>query len=73
MAAYAYKNSKGVTYYLYVKRDNEIRGGHKQDLYFFSKEANRQLKDKEEAVPTIPAGRKAEENARNGFVYLKKA
>ncbi len=74
MATFSFKNSKGVTYYLYTKKGVQLRGAKDpRSIYFFSKDANRNLGEGEEVVPEVPAGYKVEESARNGFVYLKKA
>lgn len=62
--AYTHTNSKGVTYHLHAK-DVILRGGRKQRIYFFAKEA------KEGAIDEVPAGKKVVENARNGFLALK--
>lgn len=72
MAAYCFTNSKGTKYYLYQRKNVQLRGGQKQDIYFFSKESDRNLGPEEVAVTEVPADRKVEESTRNGFVYLKK-
>ena len=74
MATFSYTNSKGVTYYLYTKEGIQLRGAKTpRSIYFFSKDANRELGEGESVVTEVPAGYKVEESARNGFVYLKKA
>lgn len=74
MATFSYTNSKGTTYYLYAKEGVQLRGAKEsRTIYFFSKEADRNLGDGEKVVPEVPSGYKVEESARNGFVYLKKA
>lgn len=74
MATFSYTNSKGVTYYLYTKEGVQLRGAKTpRSIFFFSKEAERSLGEGEKVVPSVPAGYKVEESARNGFVYLKKA
>lgn len=74
MATFSYTNSKGVTYYLYTKEGIQLRGAKTpRSIFFFSKDANRELGEGESVVTEVPAGYKVEESARNGFVYLKKA
>ena len=74
MAAFSFTNSRGITYYLYTKKGIQLRGAKEpRDIFFFSKEADRNLGEGEEAVTAIPSGYKVEESTRNGFVYLKKA
>lgn len=74
MATFSYTNSKGVTYYLYTKEGIQLRGAKTpRSIFFFSKDANRELGEGESIVTEVPAGYKVEESARNGFVYLKKA
>jgi hypothetical protein len=74
MATFSYTNSKGVTYYLYTKEGIQLRGAKTpRSIFFFSKEAERNLGEGESVVKEVPAGYKVEESARNGFVYLKKA
>lgn len=64
--AYEHKNSKGVTYYLHSK-DVTLRGGRQQRIYYFAKEA------KEGAIDAVPDGMQVVENARNGFLALKRS
>jgi hypothetical protein len=66
MAAYQYKNSKGVTYYLHTKTVT-LRGGRQQPIYYFAKDER-----PADAVSELPAGYKVQENLRNGFLTLKK-
>ena len=74
MATFSYTNSKGVTYYLYTKEGIQLRGAKTpRSIFFFSKDANRNLGEGESVVTEVPSGYKVEESARNGFVYLKKA
>ncbi len=74
MATFSYTNSKGVTYYLYTKEGIQLRGAKTpRNIFFFSKEAERNLGEGEKVVTEVPTGYKVEESARNGFVYLKKA
>ena len=72
MAAYCFTNSKGTKYYLYQRKNVELRGGQKQDIYFFAKDPARELGKDEVAVAEVPSDRMVEESTRNGFVYLKK-
>ena len=73
MATFSYKNSKGITYYLYTKEGVQLRGAKDpRSIFFFSKEAERKLGEGEKTVPEVPKGYKVEGSARNGFVYLKK-
>ena len=64
--AYTHQNSKGVTYYLHSK-EVTLRGGRRQRIYWFAKQVNQ-----ENAVDALPAGMKVVENARNGFLALKR-
>lgn len=67
MAAYAHKNSKGVTYYLH-KKDVTLRGGKNQTIYFFTKS-----EQGAKGEPTdLPNGYTVTENPRNGFLTIKK-
>jgi len=66
MAAYAHKNSKGVTYYLH-KKDVVLRGGKNQTIYFFAKVEGGK------GEPTdLPDAYEVTENPRNGFLTIKK-
>lgn len=64
--AYSHTNSKGQTYYLHSK-EVTLRGGRKQRIYYFGKEA------KEGAVDAIPEGYIVIESAKTGLPILKKA
>ncbi len=64
--AYAYKNSKGVTYYLHFK-DVTLRGGKKQRIYFFARDV------RSGSLDEVPSGYKAIETQRTGMPVLKKA
>ncbi len=64
--AYTHQNSKGVTYYLHSK-EVTLRGGRRQRIYWFAKQVN-----PENAVDALPEGMKVVENARNGFLALKR-
>lgn len=63
--AFAATNSKGVQYFLHG-RETTLKGGRKQTIYFFAKEA------KEGALDEVPAGMVVSET-RNGLLVLKKA
>lgn len=67
MAQYSHTNSKGVTYYLFTSV-TKLRGGKEQRIYYFSKSPDNA---KGEATD-LPADREVAENARNGFLVLKK-
>ena len=62
--AFAYKNSKGRTYYLH-SRETTLKNGGTQTIYYFGKEA------KEGAIDAVPAGYVVTES-RNGLPVLKK-
>jgi YHS domain-containing protein len=63
--AYKHTNSKGVTYYLNSK-DVTLRGGKVQKIYYFSKD------ERPEAVNELPEGMTVTENAKNGFLTVKR-
>lgn len=63
--AYSYTNSKGNTYFLHSKLV-ELKGGRKQPLFYFAKEA------KDGALNEVPAGYVVAES-KNGLPVLKKA
>lgn len=65
MAAFSYKNSKGQTYFLHGKMVT-LRGGRKQQIYFFARE------EKKEAMDAIPEGYTVVENKRTGLPMLRK-
>jgi hypothetical protein len=62
--AFAYKNSKGRTYFLH-SRETTLKNGGTQTIYYFGKEA------KEGAIDAVPAGYVVTES-RNGLPVLKK-
>lgn len=64
--AHSVTNSKGQTYYLHGKQVT-LRGGRKQQIYYFSR------KEKADALDKIPAGFQVMENKRTGLPMLKKA
>ena len=62
--AYAFTNSKGVTYYLHTKKSTTSTG-KERTLFFFSKEV------KEGTLDTVPEGYKVVE-VKTGLPVLKK-
>ena len=64
--AFAFKNSKGVTYFLHY-RDVTLRGGRNQRIYFFARDT------RANALDAVPAGYKVVETERTGMPVLKKA
>jgi hypothetical protein len=62
--AYAFKNSKGTTYYLHG-RTRTLKSGKKQTLYFFAKT------EKEGTLDAVPVGYEVFES-KNGLPVLKK-
>jgi hypothetical protein len=65
MAFSVISKKSGKTYYLH-SRDQELKGGRKQTIYFFAGEI------KEGALDALPAGRVVFENERTGLPMLKK-
>lgn len=63
--AYAHTNSRGQTYYLHGKLVT-LKGGRKQQIYYFGKEV------KTGALDELPADRMVIENPRTGLPLLKK-
>jgi len=63
--SFSHKNSKGNTYFLHGKNVT-LKGGRKQMIYYFGKEA------KEGALDAIPEGYKIMESSRTGLPILKK-
>lgn len=64
--AYSHTNSRGTTYFLHSK-EVTLKGGRKQVIYYFAKEA------KAGAIDSLPAGYQVVENQRTGLPILKKA
>ena len=65
--AYSVQSKKsGKTYYLH-SRDQSLRGGHVQTIYYFG--AN----PKDGAIDKMPAGYQVSENPNTGLPFLKKA
>lgn len=63
--AYSHRNSKGQTYFLHSK-DVTLRGGRRQTIYYFGREA------KDNAMDELPEGYMVVENKRTGLPMLKK-
>jgi len=63
--AFSHTNSKGNTYFLHGK-EVTLKGGRKQTIYYFGKEA------KANALDAVPDGYKIVESARTGLPILKK-
>jgi len=65
--AYSVKSKKtGETYFLHSK-EVTLRGGRKQVIYYFARQA------KENAMDDLPEGYAVMENSRTGLPMLKKA
>jgi hypothetical protein len=65
--AYSVKSNKtGESYFLHSK-DVTLRGGRKQTIYYFAREA------KENAMDELPEGYETMENSRTGLPMLKKS
>ena len=62
--AYAFTNSKGVTYYLHTRKD-VTKTGKERTLFYFAREV------KEGALDAVPEGYKPIE-VKTGMVVLKK-
>ncbi len=63
--AYSITNSKGQAYILHGKMVT-LRGGRKQQIYYFARKA------KPDALDALPAGYAVMENKRTGLPMLKK-
>jgi YHS domain-containing protein len=63
--AYSHTNSRGTTYFLHSK-EVTLKGGRKQVIYYFAKEA------KAGAIDSLPEGYLVVENQRTGLPILKK-
>ena len=63
--AYAFTNSKGVTYYLHFK-DVNLKGGRQQRIYFFARDV------RDGSLEGVPDGYKVMETTRTGMPILKK-
>lgn len=64
--AFAYKNSKGQTYYLHTQKVT-LKNGRQQVIYFFARDV------RSGSLDAVPAGYKAVETQRTGMPVLKKA
>ncbi len=65
--AYQHQNKKGQNYFLHGKTVT-LQNGRKQQIYYFAREAK-----PGEALDSVPAGYRIEENDRTGLPFLKKA
>ena len=65
MAFSVKSNKSGKTYYLH-SRDQLLKGGHRQTIYFFASQA------KEGAMSSVPSGYQVAENIKTGLPLLKK-
>ena len=65
MAAYSHTNSRDKTYILHGK-EGTLKGGRKQQIYYFAKEA------RSNALDELPEGYKVIESERTGLPILKK-
>ena len=64
--AYSVKSKKsGKTYFLH-SRDQSLKGGHVQTIYFFAAQA------KDGVLESIPTGYQLAENLKTGLPLLKK-
>ena len=64
--AYSVKSKKsGKTYYLHG-RDQLLKGGHRQTIYFFA------AQEKDGAMEAVPKGYKVGENIKPGLPLLRK-
>lgn len=64
--AYSVKSKKtGETYFLH-RKEVTLRGGRKQTIYYFAREA------KADAIDELPDGYVVMENSRTGLPMLKK-
>ncbi len=63
--AYAFTNSKGVTYYLHFK-DVNLKGGRQQRIYFFARDI------RDGSLDAVPDAYKVIETTRTGMPILKK-
>ena len=63
--AYVHMNSMGVSYFL-CRKQVTLRGGKRQAIYYFSKN------ERPECVGSLPPNYTVDENARNGFLTLRR-
>lgn len=66
MAFSVQSKKSGKTYYLH-SRDQLLKGGHRQTIYFFAAQA------KDGAMEGVPNGYQVAENVKTGLPLLKKA
>ncbi|MGB7296978.1 MAG: hypothetical protein WBC70_15445 [Candidatus Aminicenantales bacterium] len=64
--AYAFTNSRGVTYYLHSKKVN-LKGGREQTIFYFARDV------RPGAQEAVPAGYMVVETTKTGMPILKKA
>jgi hypothetical protein len=62
--AYGFKNSKGVTYYLHIRKST-TKSGKERQIFFFSKDI------RDGAVDAVPSGYEVAE-MKTGLPVLKK-
>jgi hypothetical protein len=64
--AYSVKSKKsGKTYFLHG-RDQLLKGGHRQTIYFFA------AQEKDGAMDAVPKGYQVDENVKTGLPLLRK-
>lgn len=64
--AYAYKNSKGQTYFLHTRKVT-LKNGRTQQIYFFARDV------RSGSLDAVPSGYEVMETKRTGMPVLKKA
>lgn len=64
--AFAYKNSKGQTYYLHTRKVT-LKNGRVQVIFFFARDV------RDGSLDAVPAGYAVMETKRTGMPVLKKA
>ena len=64
--AYAYKNSKGQTYFLHTRKVT-LKNGRTQQIYFFARDV------RSGSLDAVPAAYEVMETKRTGMPVLKKA
>ena len=64
--AYAYKNSKGQTYFLHTRKVT-LKNGSTQQIYFFARDV------RDGSLDAVPAAYEVMETKRTGMPVLKKA
>lgn len=63
--AYAYKNSKGQTYFLHTRKVT-LKNGRVQQIYFFARDV------RDGSLDEVPAAYQVVETKRTGMPVLKK-